>query len=1105
MKDIFKSLEIDDSQKLINDFFNQVKTSINIKGLVGSGLTFRLAWSYKLNPRNILFIAENIELAQFYLNDLETFIPKNDIYFFPSSFNSTKNIQDISNDNVLTRNEVLSKKKYKKKIIITYPEAVSEKIISRKIIENKTQKISKGDKLTVEFINEILFEYEFERVNYVSKPGEFSVRGGIIDVFSFSNQYPYRIEFYDDIIDSLRTFRVDNQLSIENYDSIKISPNISKLFFNNYHSNSLIKSLPDDNICVIENLDILIDFVEKNHNNFKSKVTDDNIDNVFISKDEIIEDIKTNSFISLSNNDFLKTDFNLKIQQNPQPAFNKNFDLIIDYLKINSKKKIKNIICASTEEQGKRIENVFEQYKQKLNYDIVCSPIFQGFEDKQLKIAILTDHQIFDRYFKYRNRSKFKKIEALTLGEISGLKKGDFITHIDHGIGIFSGLQKINNDGTIQEVIKLYYADKDILYVSIHSLHKISKFKSKDDINPKLHKLGSKNWKLLKAKTKKRLKEVAFDLISLYAKRRNKIGFSCNHDSSLQSELEASFFFEDTKDQIEATRDVKKDMESDIPMDRLICGDVGFGKTEIAIRAAFKAVDNGLQVVFLVPTTILAFQHFKNLEKRLKDFPLKIEYINRFRTQKDRKEIFKQTEGGEIDILIGTHQIVNRKVNFKNLGLLIIDEEQKFGVSIKENLRAFKTNVDVLALTATPIPRTLQFSLMSARDMSIISTPPPNRFPIQTEVIRFNEDYIREAIEFEVQRGGQIYFIHNRIENIHEFENKLQRLSPNIKIRVGHGRMDGKKFEKNLLDFMEEKYDLLLATTIIENGLDIPNANTIFIYNAQNFGLSDLHQMRGRVGRSNKKAFCYFITPPLNSISDDSRKRIKAIEAYSELGSGIKIAMKDLEIRGAGNLLGAEQSGFINNIGFETYQKILKEAMSELSNQEFENLKIESSSLLGNLNDANIETDISALIPDDYVNIISERMNLYKRISLLKNEFELKEFKREINDRFGKIPKEVKNLFELIQVKWIVNKFFIEKLIIKKGIMIGVFIGDKSNSFFKKDIFASILNWTLSNPEKVNIKEKKTSTGLKLQIVFKNISSISKALDILKVINLSNS
>tara|TARA_B100000575_G_scaffold267976_1_gene246525 strand:- start:8842 stop:12159 length:3318 start_codon:yes stop_codon:yes gene_type:complete len=1105
LKDIFKSLELDDSQKLISDFFNEVKSSINIKGLVGSGLTFRLAWSYKLNPRNILFIAETLELAQFYLNDLETFIPKNNIYFFPSSFNSIKNIEDINTSSLLTRNQVLSKNKHKKRIIITYPEAISEKIISKNIIENKTKKISTGDKISIEFLNEILFDYDFERVDYVTNPGEFSVRGGILDVFSFSNQHPYRIEFYDDIVDSLRTFNVESQLSIENYDSVKISPNIGKLFFKNYNSNSLVKSLPNDKICVIENLDTLVDFIEKNHNNFKIKQLDDKTKNIFVSKNEIIDDIKTNSFISLSNNNFLKTTFNLIIQQSPPPSFNKKFDLIINYLKINSKNNIKNIICASTKEQGKRIENVFDQYNQKLSYDIIYSPIFQGFEDRKLKIAILTDHQIFDRYFKYRSRSKFKKNEALTIGEISDLKKGDFITHIDHGIGIFSGLQKINNDGIIQEVIKLSYADRDILYVSIHSLHKISKFKSKDEVNPKLHKLGSKSWKILKDKTKKRLKEIAFDLISLYAKRKNKIGFSCNQDSSLQSELEASFFFEDTKDQIDATNAVKKDMESDIPMDRLICGDVGFGKTEIAIRAAFKAVDNGLQVVFLVPTTILAFQHFKNLQKRLNDFPLKIEYVNRFRTQKDRTKIFKQTEEGEIDILIGTHQIVNRKINFKNLGLLIVDEEQKFGVSIKEKLRAFKANVDVLALTATPIPRTLQFSLMSARDMSIISTPPPNRFPIQTEVIRFNDNYIREAIEFEVQRGGQIYFIHNRIENIQEFENKLQRLLPKIKIRVGHGKMDGKKFEKNLLDFMEQKYDLLLATTIVENGLDIPNANTIFIYNAQNFGLSDLHQMRGRVGRSNKKAFCYFITPPLSSISDDSRKRIKAIEEYSELGSGIKIAMKDLEIRGAGNLLGAEQSGFINNIGFDTYQKILKEALIELSNKDFEDLKIESNSLLDISGDTNIETDFSAMFPDDYVNVISERLNLYKRISLLKNEFELNEFKLEIKDRFGKIPKEVNNLFELIQIKWIAKEYCIEKLIIKKGIMIGLFIGDKSNSFFKSDVFTSILNWALSNPEKVNVREKKTLTGSKLQIIFKNILSISKALDILKAINFSNS
>ncbi len=815
-----------------------------------------------------------------------------------------------------------------------------------------------------------------------------------------------------------------------------------------------------------------------------------------MSKEDLINSLDGLSWVTLLPSVEKKTKESIFLKQSPQPAFNRKFDRLISYLNENKEKGYQNYICCASAEQAQRLNSIFEEMDQTVHYKTIVQPLFEGFEDIDAKVAVFTDHQIFERYHKYQLKSGYTKKQALTLKELTHLEVGDYVTHIDHGIGTFGGLQKIDVDGNMQEAIKLIYADRDILYLSIHSLHKISKFNGKDGKVPKVYKLGSSAWKALKQKTKKRVKEIAFNLIELYAKRRQKIGTACEPDSYLQLELEASFLFEDTPDQSSATAAVKEDMESERPMDRLVCGDVGFGKTEVAIRAAFKAVDNGKQVAVLVPTTILAFQHHKNFSKRLENLPVRVDYLNRFRTAKEKRLVLEDLKAGKIDILIGTHQLVGKGVEFKNLGLLVVDEEQKFGVAVKEKLRALKANVDVLTLTATPIPRTLQFSLMAARDLSVIATPPPNRYPIESEVIRFNEADIRDGILYEMQRGGQVYFIHNRVENIQEVAGMVQRLVPDARVRIGHGQMDGKKLEKNLLEFMDGKYDVLIATTIIENGLDVPNANTIFINNAQNFGLSDLHQMRGRVGRSNKKAFCYFITPPLSAMSSDAQKRIQAIEQYAELGSGIKIAMKDLEIRGAGDLLGGEQSGFINDIGFETYQKILKEAIDELKDNEFKNLyqSEEKKSPSNFINEVQIDTDLAVLLPDDYVNSVSERLSLYNQLSALENEEALIEFERDLIDRFGPLPSQAEDLLNSVRLKWRSIVLGLERLILKKGQLSGYFIADQESAFYQSETFSSILNWVQQSEGSITLKEKETRQGLRLRLAIKNVNSIETAL-----------
>ena len=1089
------------------------KNHVQISNLLGSSLAITTAEIFRKTEKPFLIILNNKEEAAYFLNDIEQILGTKNVLFYPGSYRRPYQIEETDNANVLLRAEVLNRINSQKKpaIIVSYPTALFEKVVTKKELEKNTLKIGLNDSISLEFVNEVLFEYEFNRVDFVSEPGEFAVRGGLIDVFSFSNDEPYRIEFFGDEVDSIRTFDIETQLSTSSLKKINIMPNVeNKLLQENRES--FLKHISSKTILVTKNTDLafgkLDSLFEKSVEAFEklnSTVKQVSPAELFIDGTTFKKELLGFSRISISTNkNEIDSDQSFNFNTKPQPSFNKQFDLLIKDLNENTKNGITNYLCCTNEKQTQRFHDIFssvteENSQNEIKYKTVVFPIHEGFIDLENKIACYSDHQIFERYHKFSLKNNNSKKQSITLKELTNLEVGDYVTHMDHGVGKFGGLQKIDVEGSKQEAIKLVYGDRDILYISIHSLHKISKFNGKDGTPPKIYKLGSGAWKKIKQKTKTRVKEIAFNLIKLYAKRKLEKGFQYNPDSYLQHELEASFMYEDTPDQFTATQDVKKDMESEQPMDRLVCGDVGFGKTEVAIRAAFKAADNGKQVAVLVPTTILAFQHFKTFSERLKDFPITVDYLNRFRTAKQRTQVIQELKEGKIDILIGTHQLVNKKVNFNDLGLLIIDEEQKFGVGVKDKLKTIKENVDTLTLTATPIPRTLQFSLMAARDLSVITTPPPNRHPIETNVIRFNEEALRDAISYEISRGGQVFFVHNRVDNIKEVAGMLQRLLPDVKIGIGHGQMDGKKLEELMLSFMNGDFDILVATTIIESGLDVPNANTIFINNANNFGLSDLHQMRGRVGRSNKKAFCYFITPPYHMMTDEARKRIEALELFSDLGSGINIAMKDLEIRGAGDLLGGEQSGFINDIGFDTYQKILKEAITELKENEFKELYPEDTNTPKEyVKEIQIDTDFEVLFPDDYINIVSERLLLYKELGELESEEELKEFEKKLKDRFGEIPSQVDDLLDSVRIKWIAKKLGIEKLILKKKRMIGYFVSDQQSEFYNTSHFTDMLKYVQKNSKMCVMKEKETKSGLRLLVTFIKIDSIKKALKTLE-------
>ena len=1106
--------------------------NISLEGITGSALSFALASTFKSSELPFLFLLNDKEEAAYYLNDLEQMVGENDVLFYPGSYRRPYQIEETDNANVLLRAEVLNRINSRKKpaIIVTYPDALFEKVVTRKQLDKNTLKVKLDDTLSLDFLNEVLFEYQFKRVDFVTEPGEFSVRGGIVDVFSFSHEEPYRIEFFGDEVDSIRMFDVETQLSTEKVKRITIIPNVENKFLQETRE-SFLKYISPKTVIFSKNLNLVYNridsFFEKAEENFsklESELKHAKPDELFVTsallKNQLQEftlaqiGASSSSFVTSSAVEKLTKEesdispstalgmtmgINISFNTKPQPAFNKKFDLLIENLNENHSAGFSNFICCASEQQAKRFHDIFEDVEQEVHYQTLVFPLFQGFVDEDLKLACYTDHQIFERYHKFHLKNGYAKKQAITLKELTKLEVGDFVTHIDHGIGKFGGLQKIDVEGKKQEAIKLFYGDRDILYVSIHSLHKISKYNGKDGVAPKIYKLGSAAWKKLKQKTKSRVKQIAFDLIKVYAKRRLEKGFQYAPDSYLQHELEASFIYEDTPDQGKATQDVKNDMESERPMDRLICGDVGFGKTEVAIRAAFKAVDNGKQVAVLVPTTILAFQHNKTFKKRLGELPVTVDYLNRFRTAKEKRDILERLSQGKIDIIIGTHQLVNKNVQFKDLGLLIVDEEQKFGVSVKDKLKSIKENVDVLTLTATPIPRTLQFSLMAARDLSIINTPPPNRYPIESRVIRLDEEIIRDAISYEIQRGGQVFFIHNRIENIKEVAGMIQRLVPDAKIGIGHGQMEGKKLEQLMLSFMNGEFDVLVSTTIVESGLDVTNANTIFIHNANNFGLSDLHQMRGRVGRSNKKAFCFFITPPYEVMTTEARKRIEALEQFTELGSGFNIAMKDLEIRGAGDLLGGEQSGFINEIGFETYQKILAEAIDELKENEFKELydEVEGEREKVFVKETQLDTDFELLFPDDYINNITERLNLYTRLNEVSDEEGLQQFESKLVDRFGELPQQGVDLLNSVRIKWLANGIGLERVILKKGKFLGYFIADQQSEFYQSPAFTHVLNYVQKNPRACQLKEKQTRNGLRLLLVFDEITTVTKALNAL--------
>ena len=1091
-----------------SEIFSQIVTKqhISVKGSAGSAVSILAAELFLTQNKTILYLADDKEDALYINAEMEDLLGKDNILYFPATHLEPYQIEKTQNANLVLRTEVINKLNSGKspKVIVAFIGAMSEKVLKKEDFKAISHHIKVGDQLDFDFVDELLNHYQFNQTDFVSEPGEFSVRGGIVDVFSFSNEKPFRITFFGNEVESIRTFDIESQLSLDKIDEFQLVSNMN--FSVSGSKVSFFELLPEDSFIVSKNLYLsarrIKEFHEKaleKYETLSKDIKHKSPDELFISEGEF-----QNKLIKFKTIDFSSQHFNLpksqivELNQTQQPSFHKNFELLIQDLEEKQGQGFDTWISFSSEKQKERLQSIFEELQHEIPFKSFKSELHEGFVDSDNKILIYTDHQIFDRYQRYKSKDGFAKSEQLTLKDLMSLKVGDYIAHIDHGIGKFMGLVKVNNDGKIQECFKLSYKNGDLLYVSIHSLHKISKYNGPDGKEIVLSKLGSPAWKSLKQKTKARVKQIAFDLIKLYAERKTAKGFQYSPDSYLQNELEASFLYEDTPDQEKATLDVKKDMENEGVMDRLICGDVGFGKTEVAIRAAFKAATDGKQVAILVPTTILAFQHYRSFKERLKDFPVNISYMNRFRTAKQKSETKEGLKNGKIDIVIGTHQLVGKDIKFKDLGLLIIDEEHKFGVSVKDKLKTLKTNVDTLTLTATPIPRTLQFSLMAARDLSVIKTPPPNRQPVDTSIIGFSEEIIRDAVSYELQRDGQVYFINNRIENLKDIAGLIQRLVPDARVITGHGQMDGKQMETNLLDFMEGKYDVLVSTTIVESGVDVPNANTIFINDAQRFGMADLHQMRGRVGRSNRKAFCYLITPPFDMMTSDARKRLEAIEQFSDLGSGFQIAMKDLEIRGAGDLLGAEQSGFINEMGFETYQKMMQEALEELKDDEnFENLfenEEDRNKLFKSTKEVNIDTDLELMLPDDYVSSTEERLSLYQKLADIQSAKELEQFENELIDRFGTLPDEAINLLKSVELKWLAAEIGFDKLVVKNKVFLGYFPANPQDKFYQSEKFKKIIAYLTQNPADATLKEKNNQLMMRKDNV-KNVDEVNLVLN----------
>ena len=1076
--------------------YKKERATVHLKELVGGALSFYAAAAAVKTGGVHVFVAEDRDAAAYLMNDFYNLLDEKQVYFFPSSYKRSVAYGAEDAQGVVQRTAAMNAVKGFTKgylIVCTYPEALAERVADAETLRRDTIAVKVGDSISIAVLEDALVDANFTRVDFVYEPGQYSVRGGIVDVFSFSESKPYRIDFFGDEVDSIRRFNISSQLSADKLDRVEIIPNLNagdgaaKVSFVQFAGDAAAYWFYD------------ADYVLRRVNDIRRRTLADmerpeEIDRLMTSRNALLGDLANCRMLALRDNlPERPATAAVEFDTAPQPKFNKNFEMLADDMIRNSLRGYTTYILSENKVQVERLENIFHQIGRG---QAVVRPLsvtlHEGFVDNDLKLCLYTDHQIFDRYQRYRINGEIRRDEQMTVAELNQLRPGDYVVHIDHGVGRFDGLVKIAaGDGRMQEAIKLVYKDGDVLFVNVHSLHRISRYKSGDGEPPKVYKLGNGAWQKLKNATKKAVKDISRELIALYAKRKASKGFAFTPDSYLQHELEASFQWEDTPDQQTTVAAVKKDMESDQPMDRLVCGDVGFGKTEVAIRAAFKAAVDGKQVAVLVPTTILALQHYRSFSERLRNFPVRVEYLNRTKTAKEVSQIRADLEAGRIDILIGTHKILGKQIVFRDLGLLIIDEEQKFGVAAKEKLTQLAVNVDTLTLTATPIPRTLQFSLMGSRDLSVISTPPPNRQPIVTESHVFSEEIIRDAVETELARGGQVYFVHNRVEDLMTMQGLITRICPKARVGVGHGKMPAEKLERLIMDFIYGEFDVLVATTIVENGIDIPNANTIIVNNAQNFGLSDLHQLRGRVGRSNQKAYCYLLSPPDELLSSDARRRLRAIEEFSDLGSGFNIAMQDLDIRGAGNLLGAEQSGFIADIGFETYQKIMNEAIAELRAEGLHVAGLNDSEQevveqLRYIDDAHIEIEVEAGLPDSYVAQQAERLKLYRELDSTKDEEALLAFGERLVDRFGPLPRETEELLNVVRLRWEAIRLGMERVKVKNGLMIVHFVGEQDSPYYKSDTFMDLLRKVTQNPGRFVLKQHNNRLAMTVRNVKDN-------------------
>jgi transcription-repair coupling factor (superfamily II helicase) len=1084
-----------------------LEPNLQISGLSGSSSSLVAATAFNALPHTHLFVLNDVDEAAYLYHDLKQLLSTDDVFFFPSSFKKAIKLSQLDTANEILRTEVLNRLANTPKpcIIVTYPESLMQKVVSAKQMQSQMLRMKLGDNLGIDFVVEVLQSYHFERVDFVYEPGQYAVRGSIVDIFSFANEMPYRCDFFGDEVESIRFFDIESQLSKDIQNEIIIVPDFQ---LDNLSSHvPFWEYLPADSWISFVNLGFTRLRINQLYDEALIKANESGtrtptLHHTLITGTDLINILPLFRILEWCEKSFHKTNTVVQFNTSPQSIFHKNFDLIADNFKQMSAQGYQLYIMSDSVKQTDRIAAIFADRNDNIAFQPVKNTLHEGFVDHDLSILCYTDHQIFDRFHKYQlrnDRARLGKV-VMTLKELNQFQIGDYLVHVDHGVGTFGGLVRTNVNGKMQEMVKLVYRDDDIIFVSIHSLHRISKYKGKEGEPPKINKLGSGAWERLKERTKTKVKDIARELIKLYAKRKAESGFRYSPDSYLQQELEASFVYEDTPDQIKATADLKKDMESTLPMDRLICGDVGFGKTEVAIRAAFKAVTDGKQVAVLVPTTVLALQHYNTFRDRLKDFPCTVEYLSRARSAKQTGDLLQRLTEGKIDIVIGTHKLVGKNVKFHDLGLLIIDEEQKFGVSVKERLKQLKVNVDTLTLTATPIPRTLQFSLLGARDLSIINTPPPNRYPVQTEIHTFDEDVIREAIQLEMNRNGQVFFVNNRIQNIYTIENLVRRLVPGCRVVVGHGQMPADKLEEVIVDFINYEYDVLVATTIIESGIDIPNVNTIIVNSAHNFGLSDLHQLRGRVGRSNRKAFCYLLAPELSLLTSDARRRLQAIETFSELGSGFNISMQDLDIRGAGNLLGSEQSGFIADLGYETYQKILNEAVHELKDEEFADLYADQRDATSDskafVTDCQVDTDLEIMFSGEYIENVSERISLYRELDNIETEAELVAFVERLEDRFGKIPSQAESLILVVRLRWLAMRFGVEKLVLKNERMTAFLVSNPQSIYYQSEMFGKVLRFMTTHPRRCQLRDQ----NHRRSVIFNDVQSIEKAFEIFREI-----